>query len=265
LKAGGELRVGAFGFGFAQSSITKLYDRVDAPAALQQEASVTVDLPRLLPVAQGSSVSKLIPTLWLTGSDRQTPGAFGTLSTSVGGSWTFDFGYASFGAWTYSSDGSDKFQTSWSGHGFDANLGAYYAAVAVDVSLSYGQSSDVAPYWQSAGGLYNSSLTLSYTPAKLPGLSATAAAGNYDQNAISFGSTASEMYGVSTGGEYWSLGGGLDLTNWVWTPEQAEQADGQRPSVKLLYRYTDALYLDSSGGTTRDVNHLWAMIIQRKF
>jgi hypothetical protein len=107
---------------------------------------------------------------------------------------------------------------------------------------------------------------LSYTPAKLPGVWATAAAGNYDQNAISFGSAASEMYGVSTRGEYWNVGGALDLTNWIWNTEQgSEQPDGPRPSVKLLYRYTDALYLESSDGHLRDTSDLWAMMIQRKF
>jgi hypothetical protein len=265
MKAGGQVRVGAFGFGFAQSSITNKDDSVANFSAVQQEASVTLDLPHLLP-AQASSglVSKVVPTIWMTASDRQAPNSdqAGTVTTSFGGSWNWNIGQATLGYWNYSSDGNVGLGSEWSGHGFDANLGAYYSSFGVDVSLSYGHSS-----WQSAGALYNSSVTVSYTPDKLPGLWASAAAGNYDHNAIAYGSTSSDLYGVSTNGEYWSIAAGLDVTNWFWAPELSESGalNGQRSSVKLLYRYTDALSFDSSAGTGRDMNSLVAMMIQRKF
>jgi hypothetical protein len=74
------------------------------------------------------------------------------------------------------------------------------------------------------------------------------------------------MYGLSNRGEYLTVGGGLDLTTWVWNAEQEpEQTDGTQPSFKLLYRYTDALYIDDLEGSVHDTNHLWAMMFQRKF
>ena len=277
MKAGGEVRVGAFALGFAQSSTTKLEDSAlefsaaDEEAAITvNEASVTVDLPRLLPGQVSSGlVSKIVPTVWMTASDRQTPNSdqASTLSTSLGGTWAWNIGHASLGYWNYSSDGNGAFGAAWSGHGYDANLGAYYSSFGVDVGFSYGQSEDVAPSWQSAGALYSSSVTVSYTPDELPGIWATAAAGNYDHNAIAYGNTSSDLYGVSTNGEYWSIAAGLDVTKWFWSPELSESGadNGQRSSVKLLYRYTDALSLDNSAGTTRDMDSLVAMMIQRKF
>ena len=74
------------------------------------------------------------------------------------------------------------------------------------------------------------------------------------------------MYGVSNRGEYLTIGGGLDLTNWVWNAEQeSEQLGGTQPSVKLLYRYTDARSIDDLQGSSQDTSHLWAMMFQRKF
>ena len=66
------------------------------------------------------------------------------------------------------------------------------SSFGIDVGFSYGQSEDAAPSWQSAGALYNSNATVSYKPDKLPGVSLTAAAGNYDHNAITYGGTLSE-------------------------------------------------------------------------
>ena len=100
---------------------------------------------------------------------------------------------------------------------------------------------------QSASVVYDSSVTVSYKPDKLPGLWASAATGNYNQNAIAYGGTSSDLYGV-TNGEYWSMTAGLDLTSLFWSPEASESGalPGQRSSAKLLYRYSD--FLDSSAG-----------------
>ena len=46
---------------------------------------------------------------------------------------------------------------------------------------------------------------------------------------------------------------------------QDSGATGQLSSVKLLYRYSDSLYSDNSAGSTRDVNSLVAVMIQRTF
>ena len=75
------------------------------------------------------------------------------------------------------------------------------------------------------------------------------------------------MHRVSSNGEYWSIAAGVDLTRLFWTPDASDSGapTGQLSSVKLLYRYSDSLYLDNSTGTTRDVNSLVAVMIQRTF
>jgi hypothetical protein len=171
------------------------------------------------------------------------------------------------GYWSYSS--SEVAGSAWSGQGVDASVGLYYSSFGIDADFSYGHSADVAPAWQSAGALYGSSVTISYTPDKLPGIWASAAAGNYDQSGISFGGTSavSDIYKVSSNGEYWSIGAGVDLTRLFWTPDASGSGatTGQLSSVKLLYRYSDSLYSDNSAGPTRDVNSLAAVVIQRTF
>jgi hypothetical protein len=62
--------------------------------------------------------------------------------------------------------------------------------------------------------------------------------------------------------EYWSMAAGVDLTNWLLRPELAS-GEAQR-SVKLLYRYTDALMLDSASGNATDNKNL-VVLLQRKF
>src|SRR5262249_40708263 len=127
----------------------------------------------------------------------------------------------------------------------------------------------------SASGLYSSSVTVSYKPNKLPGLWASAAAGNFDNNALVLGSTvlpnsgtSSDLYGVSTNGEYWSITAGLDFTSLFWSPPGVSDIGaptGQPSSIKLLYRYSDDLFVDSSAGATRNVDNLVALMIQHKF
>jgi hypothetical protein len=280
LKAGGQVRVGPFGFGFAQSSREQLawsgFQGVETGAnlaAVQQEASVTLDLAQLLPNKEASGLStKLLPTLWVTTSNEHTSTSGqeavprGTVSTSFGGTWAWDMGQATLGYWNYSSSGVAA--SAWSGQGFDASFALYHSSFSVDADLSYGHSEDVAPSWQSAGSLYGSSVTISYTPAKFPGLWASAAAGNYDQSAITFDGTSSalsNMYRASSNGEYWSIAAGVDLKRWFWTASDSGAPTGQLSSVKLLYRYTDSLYLDKSTGAERDVDSLVAVMIQRTF
>jgi hypothetical protein len=236
----------------------------DNAMATLDEASLKVDLSHLLPTEDGLT-AKLIPIVWMISSDRQPVDTKQSSinSISFGGSWNWNYGNASLGYWNYSSNGEASIGNGWSGHGFDANLGAYYAAFGVDVSLSYGHSEDASPAWQSAGALYSSTMTLSYTPNKFPGVWASASAGNYDQDAFAYGSTSSNIYGVSTKGEYWSMGAGLDVTKWFWGPELAS-GDASK-SVKLLYRYTDALTVDSASGKTSDSSSLVAVMLQRKF
>ena len=106
-------------------------------------------------------------------------------------------------------------------------------------------------------------VALSYTPEKIPDVWASATVGNYDRNELAFGNTSSEIYGVSTNGEYWSIAAGLDVTNWFWNPEFS--SGNQLRSVKLLYRYTESLAVDDTLGTTDDRDGLVAMMVQRKF
>jgi hypothetical protein len=293
MKAGGQVRAGPFSFGFAESSIENTQplsfgledsnieniDNVAQLAAVQQELSATLDLPQLV----GSQVSTgffstLLPTLWVASNDQHTlasgqgsvPG--GTSTTSFGGSWTWNHGYASLGYWNAGNEGAAA--SAWSGSGLDASFGGYYSSFGIDVSLSYGGSADIAPAWQSAGALYNSSVTVSYKPESpnLPDIWASAAAGNYNQNSIPYGGTSSafsDMYDTSAKGEYWSIATGLDFTRLFWTPDTAasDALTGEHPSFKLLYQYTDGLYLDSSGsaGTTRSADNLVAVMIHRRF
>ena len=137
---------------------------------------------------------------------------------------------------------------------FDANFGAYYSFFGVDIGASYGRSEDLAPAWQSAGALYNSSVTVWYKPDRFPGISATVAAGNFDHKAFAYGGPESDLYGATNNGEFWSVTAGLDLTNVLWSPEASEinALNGQRASVKLLYRYSGNLYQysDSLAGSS---------------
>ena len=193
MKAGGEVRVGPFGFGFAQSSREQLawsgFQGVETGAnlaAVQQEASVTLNLAHL-PGTEGSGFfTKLLPTLWASASTGHTPSQEAvpsdTVSTSFGGTWAWDTGQMNLGYWSYAS--SEVAGSAWSGQGVDASVGLYYSSFGIDADFSYGYSADVAPSWQSAGALYGSSVTISYTPDKLPGIWASAAAGNYDQSGI---------------------------------------------------------------------------------
>jgi hypothetical protein len=162
-KAGSEMRLGSFGIGFAQSRIEGL-DPVAGFGAEQQEASFTIDLPSLLVGA--NLASSFVPTVWMNGSiKREDAATSDTVTTSLGGSWTWDNGYANVGFWNYSSGGPDKATgAAWGGRGFDANVGTYHSSFSLDFNLAYGHSEDSAASWQSTGALYNSSITLSYKP-----------------------------------------------------------------------------------------------------
>jgi hypothetical protein len=286
-KVGGEARVGPFGFGFAQSSVDNFVQSnfenvapITTLTAVQQEASVTLDVPHLLLAAQMSSslFSKLLPSLWAGGSDLHNtlPGQTGpsdTMSTNFGGTWTWNIGRASLGYWDYSSAGNGSAGSAWSGRGFDGSFGVYYGSFGVDASLSYGSSEDAAPAWQSSGALYSYNVTLSYNPEKPPGIWVSAWAGNYNQNAINYDSMVSVLsspYGVYanyTNGNYRGMQAGFDLTNWLWAPNASASVarNGQRTSFKLLYQYSDDLYLDSSTGTTRSLDNLVAVMVQHTF
>jgi hypothetical protein len=273
VKAGGEVRLGALGIGFAQSSIQSL-ENVAGSSALQQEASVTLDLPSLLSDSRIGLASSLVPTLWATRSVKwEEADASGTLSTSLGGSWTWSNGYATVGYWNYSSYGSDTpSATTWAGQGFDANLGGYYSSFSVDLNLSYGHSEDAVATWQSAGILYDSSLTLSYKPENVPGIWATVAAGNFDYNGLLMGARGtvepSLDFETSTKSEYWSISAGVDLSELFWNDETSmlRDSDKQQSFVKLLLRYNNDLYLESAAAEpTRSADVLVAIMAQHTF
>jgi hypothetical protein len=271
MEFGGEARLGAFALGLAHSDITKLDSLApafssggDNAVATLDEASLKVDLHRFLAAGDGLA-AKLIPTVWISAGERQSADAsqVGTNSTSFGGSWSWNHGYASLDYWNYSSNGDAIRGADWSGQGLAGSLGMKYAAFGVNAGVSYGRSAEASPMWQSAGELYNTTMTASYTPKKLPGIWASATAGNYNQDGLAYGSASSEIYGTSTKGEYWSMAAGLDVTNWFWSPELA--SEDASPSVKLLYRYTDALTVDSAASKTSDSGSLVAVMIQRHF
>jgi len=177
-----------------------------------------------------------------------------------GGTWSWDMGYASLGYWNSSLGNNEGLGATWSGQGFDANVGAYYGTFALDVGLSYGQSEDALSSWQSVGDVYNYSATVSYKGEKLPAISLTAAMGNYDQSSISFGSTFSQSYAASSNSDYLSLSAGLDLTSLFWIPEGKEE----QPSVKMLFRHSESVFSDSYSNT-QDADDLVAVTIRRKF
>jgi hypothetical protein len=270
MKAGGQVHIGAFGFGLAQSSATDTeaagtyFRSTESNPTLAQEASASVNLADL---AAGNPASKVLPALWMSASTSQQSNSrqgSETNTTSFGGSWTWEMGHASLGYWNYSSGKNSALGAASSGHGFDANVGAYRSSFGIDAGLSYGHSEDTAPSWQSAEVLYNSYATLSYKPDKLPGVSLTAAAGNYDHNAITYG-TSSDSYVMTSDGEYLSLTAGVDLSSLFWGPAGPATLNEQRPFVKMLYRYSDGLVLDGSGNATKGVDSLVAMSIQGRF
>ncbi len=291
-KAGGEVRVGAFSFGFAHSRIANIVDSnanfftaPDANAsfvaaqnsntnfsAAQNEASVTLALAKLLPGMQ-ESISSLLPNLWASVSDKQTlntglgtvAAASDTVSTSFGGTWNWNNGYATVGYWDYSSGKNPGLSAAWSGRGFDANLGTYLSSFGVDAGLSYGQSEGAAVSSQSAGMLYYSYVTVSYKPDKLPAIWLTASAGNYNYNAIATNSvTLSDLYPTlytdSSHDAYSSLTVGLDLTNWLRSNQTLANS-----SVKLLYRYSKNDYFDNYVSSVNGTDNLLAMMVQGKF
>jgi hypothetical protein len=264
-KAGGQARIGPVGFGLAQTKLQSI-DFAEGSIATQQEASLTVDLPDVLARTSGAS-SKLLPRLWLIHSQGGTPTTAskselpGTVTTSFGGSWSWDPAHISVSYWEYASDGSERGpQMAWAGRGLEASFGAYYSSWGVDVSASYGHSDDVAPYWQSAGFLYNSSITLSYAGEGLPGISVTTAFGNYNLDALSYGA-ASDSYGVSTNTDFWNITAGLDFTSYLWDSDAIAARDS---SLKLLYRNVGNFYSDA-GGTVNQIDHVVAMMFRQKF
>jgi hypothetical protein len=273
MKAGGQVKIGAFGFGLAQSSTAHMdesamtyFRSIDTNPTLQQEASASVNLAQLVP---GNLASKVLPALWVSASTSQESNsgqASETITTSFGGSWTWNMGYASLAYWDYSSERNSTLGATWNGHGFNANLGAYRSSVGIDTGLSYGQSEDAALSWQSAGTVYSSYASVWYKPDKLPGISLTAAVGNYDQNAITSGEL-SDPFAMTSNGEYISLTAGLDLTSLFWGSEASASgaASEERSSVKMFYRYSDNLYVDGSANATKNVDSLVAMSIQRRF
>jgi hypothetical protein len=262
MKAGANMQVGAFGFGLAQSSTENTYG--SAAGALASEASASVDVPQLLRATgvSGQLAPKLIPSVWMNASTSSPASGQDdeTVTMGFGGTWSWDMGYASLGYWNSSLGNNEGLGATWSGQGFDANVGAYYGAFALDVGLSYGQSEDALSSWQSVGDVYNYSATVSYKGEKLPAISLTAAMGNYDQNSISFGSTYSDSYAWSSGSDYVSVSAGLDLTSLFWIPEGKEE----QPSVKMLFRHSESVFSDSYSNT-QDVDDLVAVTIKRKF
>jgi len=261
-KVGGQVRVGAVGFGFAQSSANTEDPRVNS-FATQNEASVTLALSQLLPDMEGS-VSQLLPaSLWASASDKRL-GASETTSTSFGGAWNWNSGYTTLSYWNYASGNSSSLGAAWIGQGFDANLGMYRSSFGINLNLSYGRSEDASGSWQSAGALHSSSVTVSYKPEKLPALWLTAAWGNYDHNEVTNSGTFSDLYLMSAKGAYTSLTAALDLTNWLWA-NQTKTLTGELSTVKLLYRYSENAFSDSATATRKDGNSLVAVMTQGKF
>lgn len=292
MKAGGQIRVGALSFGFAHSRIANTVDSIanfsttqdtdenyffparnsNAYSAAKNEASVTLALPELL---AGVEVSHLLPNLWTSVSNNQplrtgSEPVFSsaTSTASFGGTWNWDNGYATLGYWTYSSDQSPGLSASWSGRGFNANVGLYRSSFGIDAGLSYGQSEDAVAASRSAGALYSSYVTASYKPDKLPAIWVTAATGNYDYNTIASSVTSSDLnanlYADSSHGAYSSLTVGLDFKNWLWGNNEGALGTPY-PSVKLLYRYTENTFFDNSAHKTNDANSLVAVMVQGKF
>jgi len=290
MKTGGQVRLGALSIGFAHSQITNTVGspaNVFAPAdffaaqdvtanflAAQNEVSVTLATPKLLSGMQGS-VSNLLPTLWATFSDKKTKalntGVSGsdTVSTSFGGTWNWNNAYATLGYWNYSSGQNPVLGATSSGRGLNANLGTYYSSFGIDVGLSYGRSEDTAVSWQSAGALYSSYVTVSYKPDKLPAITVTAAAGNYDYSSIASSIMPSDLYAnfyaYASHSTYSSLTAGLDLAGWLGSNRTFAALTGPYSSVKLLYRYSQNAYYDNSAQPMKNPNSLVAMMIQGNF
>ena len=295
MKAGGQVRVGALSFGFAHSRIANTVDSIanfsptqdtdanyfftaknsNAYSTAQNEASVALALPELLAGVQ-APVSNLLPNLWASVSNKQplqtgSEPVFSSATSiaSFGGTWNWDNGYATLGYWTYSSDKSPGLSASWSGRGFDANFGMYRSSFGIGAGLSYGQSEDAVAASRSAGALYSYYVTASYKPDKLPAIWVTAAAGNYDHNAIASSVASSDLnanlYADSSQGAYSSLTVGLDFTNWLWGNTNQKALGTPYPSVKLLYRYTDNAFFDHSVQAVKDNSSLVAVMIQGKF
>jgi hypothetical protein len=272
-KTGGEMRLGVLGIGLSQSRIESL-DPVARSGTGQQEASLTVDLPSLL--VGTSLTSSFVPTLWMNGSiKRDDAGTSDTTTTGVGGSWTWSSGYANIGYWSYASGGADiPTASAWDGRGFDANVGTYFSSFALDFNLAYGHSEDSVASWQSVGAVYDSSVTLSYKPERLPGVWATAAAGNFDYNGILMRNSTSQdnsappvEFQTSTKNQYWSISGGIDLSDLFWNEETslANEIARKESFVKLLLQYNNNLYFDKDLGGTRSAESLVAVLIQHTF
>jgi hypothetical protein len=110
MKAGTQIRIGAFGFGLAQSSIANTdgyagtyFTSTTTDSTMQQEASASVNVAQLV---QGGLAPQLLPTLWLSVGANQTPTsgqASETVTTSFGGNSRWDKGYGSLSYWNYSS------------------------------------------------------------------------------------------------------------------------------------------------------------------
>ncbi len=277
------MRLGPLGIGFTQSatgnaeSSIEYTGNVPRLAATQQELNATLDLPKLLANLQEASglSSGLFPSLWATQSynhpkGEQGSGELDTISTSLGGSWSWDSGQATLGFWRYSSDGPARTASAWNGRGVDASLGVYHSALGVDLNFSYGHMEDAAGTWQSSSALYNSSVTLSCKGENLPPLWATATLGNFDYNslwatALPTGGTAADL-GEAARNEYWSIATGIDLSNLLWNAEisRSNEVAREHSSLKLVFEYTDNSYVNSAA-SARTADALVAMVVQSTF
>jgi hypothetical protein len=289
---GAKVRLGAI-------SLTSSYGNYERASAsndvtrARQDHTVALDTAYLasnLRAMAPAFLDALIPSsISVTRFDSQTPSKTPTeglveRTTGYAGNaaWKWDSGYANVSYWNYRLDGEASGASSYAfaGRGVDAGFGVYRDALGVYSGISYYQADDLSPLSHSATGGFDAYALLTYKLNDFPDLSFSGNLGRYDYASFAFP-------GTSSGAHYWSATVGFDFSKWLRPDSAAAQtvatsAEGQgspgagtsrfnlkspvgdKPSVKLFYRYATEPADETTGGQATD-SHLFAAALRGRF
>jgi hypothetical protein len=290
---GAKLRLGAI-------SLTSSYGNYERASAIndatraRQDHTIALDTAYLASNLRGmvpAFLDALIPaSISVTRFDSQTPFKTpmeGLVERTTGyagnAAWKWDSGYANISYWNYRLDGEASGAPSYAfaGRGVDGGFGAYRDALGVYSGMSYYQADDLSLLSRSATGGYDAYTLLTYKLNGFPDLSFSGNLGRYDYASFAFP-------GSSSGGHYWNATVGFDFSKWLRSDSAAANqtpatpADGQgspgaatsrfnlkspvgdKPSLKLFYRYATEPADGTTGGHATD-SHLFAAAVRGRF
>jgi hypothetical protein len=281
---GGRVRLGAVSFTSSYGNYERPSGRDDLTRS-RQDHTIGLDMSGVRASLQSAGLAlldALVPTsLSVTRFESQTPfktPAEGLVERMTGyagnAAWKWNSGYSNVGYWNYRLDGeaSGTGSYSYAGRGLDAGVGSYSGALGIYGGLSYYQSDDLSPLSHSTAGGYEGYALLTYKLDNFPDLSVNGNLGRYDYAAFAMP--------ASSGGVYWSTTIGFDFSKWLRVDGAAANQTGtvptdspggsgsptnrftlkspvgDKPMLKLFYRYAAESAEELAGGHTTD-SHLF--------